>query len=349
MRIVDLRSDTVTLPSPEMRRAMYEAELGDDVYGEDPTVNKLEEVSAEMLGKEAALLTVSGTMSNLVALLTHTGRGDEVIMGDKAHTFLYEVGGPAALGSMTTRVVPNQPDGTLNLTDVENAIRSPGNIHFPRTKLIVVENTHNRMGGAVLSAAYTDALGELARRYRLQVHLDGARIFNAAVALGVSAKDLSRSVDSVCFCLSKGLACPVGSVLAGSRAFIDEARRYRKMVGGGMRQAGVLAAAGLVALREMIDRLADDHANARRLAEGLAAIPGIEVNLDSVQSNIVMFNLTSPKWTTESFHAAMKARGIKFNPPIALRQFRLVTHYGIEKDDIDLALKAFREVVAEGA
>jgi threonine aldolase len=349
MRIVDLRSDTVTLPSPAMRRAMYEAELGDDVYGEDPTVNKLEEVAAEMLGKEAALLTVSGTMSNLVALLTHTGRGDEVIMGDKAHTFLYEVGGPAALGSMTTRVVPNQPDGTLKLTDVEDAIRPLGNVHFPRTKLIVIENTHNRMGGAVLSAAYTDALGELARRYHLQVHLDGARIFNAAVALGVNVKELTRGVDSVCFCLSKGLACPVGSVLAGPRAFIDEARRYRKMVGGGMRQAGVLAAAGLVALREMIDRLADDHANARRLAEGLAAIPGIEVNLDSVQSNIVMFDLTSPKWTTESFRAAMNARGIKFNPPLALRQFRLVTHYGIEKDDIDLALKAFRDVIAGGA
>jgi len=348
MKTIDLRSDTVTLPSPAMRKAMYEAELGDDVYGEDPTVNKLQEISAEMLGKEAALLTASGTMSNLVALLSHTGRGDEVIMGDKAHTFLYEVGGPAALGSITTRVVHTQPDGTLKLADVEDAIRPLGNIHFPRTKLIVIENTHNRMGGAALSAAYTDALGELAHRYHLQVHLDGARIFNAAVALGVDAKELTRGADSVCFCLSKGLACPVGSVLTGCQAFIAEARHYRKMVGGGMRQVGVLAAAGLVALREMIDRLADDHANARRLAEGLAEIPGIEVNLNSVQTNIVMFELTSPKWTPESFHAAMNAKGVKFNP-IAARQFRLVTHYGIEMGDIDLALRMFREVIAEGA
>lgn len=348
MKTIDLRSDTVTLPSPAMRKAMYEAELGDDVYGEDPTVNKLEDVSAEILGKEAALLTVSGTMSNLLALLTHAGRGDEVIMGDKAHTFLYEVGGPAALGSITTRAVPTQLDGTLELADVETAIRPIGNVHLPRTKLIVIENTHNRMGGAVLPTAYCDAVGELARRYNLKTHLDGARIFNAKVALGVDVKEITRSMDSVCFCLSKGLACPVGSVLAGSQAFIEEARRYRKMVGGGMRQAGVLAAAGLTALKEMVDRLAEDHANARRLAEGLAEIPGIEVNLDSVQSNIVMFDLIAPKWAAESFHAAMKARGVRFNPVVA-RRFRLVTHYGIETSDVELALKAFREVIAEAA
>ena len=348
MKMIDLRSDTVTLPSPAMRKAMYEAELGDDVYMEDPTVNKLQEVSAEMLGTEDALLTVSGTMSNLVALLTHAGRGDEVIMGDRAHTFLYEGGGPAGLGGITTHTVKNQPDGTLRLGDVEEAIRPFGNVHLPRTKLVVIENTHNRMGGTVLPLEYTDALGELAHKHNLKVHLDGARIFNASVALGVDVKELTRSVDSVCFCLSKGLACPVGSVLCGSKEFIDEARRYRKMVGGGMRQAGVLAAAGLVALDEMIDRLADDHANARRLAEGLTDIPGLEVNLDSVQSNIIVFVLTAPGWTTDGFHAAMKERGVNFMS-MAEKQFRLVTHYRVEASDIDVTLDAFREVIAEGA
>lgn len=348
MRMIDLRSDTVTLPSPAMRKAMYEAELGDDVYMEDPTVNKLEEVSAVRMGTEAALLTVSGTMSNLVALLTYAGRGDEVIMGNRAHTFLFELGGPAALGGITTRVVENQPDGSLKLGDVESAIRPQGNIHMPHTKLIVVENTQNRMGGTVLSVAYSDALGELAHRHDLKVHLDGARIFNASVALGVDVKELTRNVDSVCFCLSKGLACPVGSVLCGTRDFIDDARRFRKMVGGGMRQAGVLAAAGLVALDEMIERLADDHANARRLAEGLVETPGIEVNLDSVQSNIVVFDLTAPGWTTESFHAAVVKEGVNFNP-IGERQFRLVTHYGVEAGDIEVALGAYRKVMAEGA
>ena len=344
MKIVDLRSDTVTLPTPAMRKAMYEAELGDDVYGEDPTVNRLEEVSAERLGTEAALLTVSGTMSNLVALLVHTGRSDEVIMGDKAHTFLYEVGGAAGLGGMTIHTVANQPDGTLDLDDVEAAIRLPGNVHFPRTKLIVIENTQNRMGGTVLPLAYTDALGALARKHDLRVHMDGARIFNASVALGVDAKALTRSVDSVCFCLSKGLACPVGSVLCGSKEFIAEARRYRKMVGGGMRQAGVLAAAGLVALEQMVDRLADDHANARRLAEGLAEMPAIEINLVSVQSNIVVFRVVSPAWTTTKFHAALLDKGVRFNV-VTDRQFRLVTHYGITAEDVAHVLRVLGQVL----
>ena len=347
MKIVDLRSDTVTLPTPAMRKAMYEAELGDDVYGEDPTVNKLQEMSAERLGTEAALLTVSGTMSNLIALLVHTRRSDEVIMGDKAHTFLYEVGGPAGLGGMTIHTVKNQSDGTLNLDDVEGAVRSPGNVHFPRTRLIVIENTQNRMGGTVLPSEYMDELGAVARRHDLRVHMDGARIFNASVALGVDAKVLTRSVDSVCFCLSKGLACPVGSVLCGSKAFIDEALRYRKMVGGGMRQAGVLAAAGLVALDQMVDRLAEDHANARRLAEGLAELAELEINLDSVQSNIVVFRLVSSAWTTEAFHAAVLAKGVPFNV-VSDRQFRLVTHYGVTAADADHVLNVFGQVLKEG-
>ncbi len=326
-----------------MRQAMYDAELGDDVYGEDVTVNRLEEVSAERMGKEAGLMTVSGTMSNLLALLSHCGRGDELIMGDQAHTFRYEVGGPAALGSLTTWTVPNQKDGTLRLADVEGAIRSTTNVHYPHSRLIVIENTHNRMGGVVLSPEYIDSLNELARRYRLKVHMDGARIFNASVALGVDASVLTRSVDSVNFCLSKGLACPVGSVLCGPKDFIDTARRYRKMVGGGWRQAGVLAAAGLVALDTMVERLADDHQNARRLAEGLANLSGYEVDMDSVQTNIIVFRWTATNLESAAFHAAMKSHGILFNDT-GPGTFRLVTHYGIEPADVDASLAAFRDV-----
>ena len=342
MRVVDLRSDTVTLPTPAMQKAMHEAELGDDVFGEDPTVNRLEQVAAERLGKEAALLTVSGTMSNLVALLTHCGRGDEVIMGDKAHTFMSEVGGPAALGSITTHTVPNQPDGTLRLEDVAAAIRTV-NIHHPSTRLIVVENTHNRMGGTVLGLQYMDQLDDLARKHGLGIHLDGARVFNASVALGVPVAQVVKRADSVCFCLSKGLACPVGSVLAGTAEFIRRARQYRKMVGGGMRQAGVLAAAGLVALNDMVERLAEDHVNARRLAEGIAGLPGIRVDLHAVQTNIVFFDLNSPAMSAQSFQAALSERGIKVIA-VGGSLFRMVTHYGIEASDIDLALKAFGEV-----
>ena len=347
MRNVDLRSDTVTLPSPAMRRAMVEAELGDDVFEDDPTVIRLEKRAAELLGKEAGLFTASGTMSNLVALLTHCERGAEVIMGDQAHTFLYEVGGAAALGSITTRTVPNQPDGSLKLEDVAAAVRGD-NIHFPRTRAIVIENTHNRMGGTVLSVDYTDRLGALAHQKGLQLHLDGARIFNAAVALRVDARELTRGVDSVCFCLSKGLACPIGSVLCGPRDFIAEARRYRKMVGGGMRQVGVLAAAGLVALDQMIDRLAEDHENARYLAEGLAALAGIHVNLESVQTNIVMFDWVSGKTPAADLLPRFLEKGVRFIQ-LGERRFRLVTHYGIDRSDIDYALEVFRAVTATAA
>ncbi len=346
MRIVDLRSDTVTLPTLEMREAMYRAEVGDDVYGEDPTVNRLQEMAAERMGKEAALYVASGTMGNLVALLTHCGRGDEFIVGDLAHTFLYEAGGSAALGGIHPHPVPNQPDGTLKLSDVEAAIR-PENIHFPRTRLICLENTHNRCGGVALTPEYTRAVCELAHRYGLAVHLDGARIFNAAIALGVDVKELTRDVDSVMFCLSKGLSAPVGSVLCGSGDFIAEALRIRKMVGGGMRQAGVIAAAGIVALERMVNRLAEDHDNARRLAEGLAEIPGISIDLDRVQTNIVIFELTSPRLTSGELVAKLNERGVKL---LAMggNCLRAVTHYGITAEDVEAALEAIRKVMSEG-
>jgi threonine aldolase len=325
-----------------MRQAMYCAELGDDVYGEDPTINRLEELVAERLGKEAALLVVSGTMGNLVSLLTHCGRGDEIIMGDKAHTFLYEAGGVSALGGIHVHTVPNRPDGMMDLAEVEGAIRSD-NVHFPRTRVICLENTHNRCGGAVLSPAQMAAFKGIAERHGLVVHLDGARVFNAAVALGVAVSEIAAQVDTVQFCLSKGLSAPVGSMICGTKAFIAEARRNRKAVGGSMRQAGIIAAAGIIALEQMVERLADDHANAKRLAEGLAEIPGIVVEPDAVQTNIVMFGLSDARQSMDEALAAWAAQGVRLNR-ISPKQFRAVTHYGIEREDIDAALLAMRQV-----
>ena len=343
MKIIDLRSDTVTLPTPAMREAMYRAEVGDDVFGEDPTVNRLEEMAAERMGKEAAVFVASGTMANLVCLLTHCGRGDEFIVGHLAHTFLYEVGASAGLGGLHPHTIPNQPDGTLDLGDVEAAIRGD-NIHFPRTRLICLENTHNRCSGAALSVEYTDSLCELAHSHRIAVHLDGARIFNAATALGVDVKELTRNVDSVAFCLSKGLSCPVGSLVCGRADFIAEARRNRKMVGGGMRQAGIIAAAGVVALEEMVDRLAEDHVNTRRLAEGLAEIAGLSVDLERVQTNIVYFDLLDGGLEPDQFQARLREGGVKMLST-GPRRFRVVTHYGIGAEDIGKALTVVRQVM----
>ena len=281
MRIVDLRSDTLTRPTPLMRQAMSKANVGDDVFGEDPTVNLLEEMVAKRLGKEAALFVPSGTMANMVSQMTHCGRGDEVILGDQSHIFFYEQGGSSALGGIHPRTVDNQPDGKMTLHHIEAAIRND-DIHFPITRLIVLENTHNRCNGSPLDAAYMNSVGKLARRYGLKIHVDGARLFNASTALGVDAKDLVAEADSVSICLSKGLAAPVGSVVSGNQDFISEARRNRKVVGGGMRQAGIIAAAGIVALTEMVDRLADDHENAGKLAEGLANMEGLSIDLDAV-------------------------------------------------------------------
>jgi len=341
--MIDLRSDTVTLPTPAMRRAMAEAEVGDDVYGEDPTVNRLEALAAERLGKEAGLFVVSGTMSNLVALLAQCGRGDEVILGDLSHTFLYEQGGSASLGGIHHYTIPNQADGTLRLEDIEAAIR-PDNEHFPRTRLVCIENTQNRCGGAVLTPAYTAAVGELAHRYGLRVHLDGARIFNAAVALGVDVCELTRGVDTVGFCLSKGLSAPVGSVLCGDALTIAEARRWRKAVGGGMRQAGILAAAGIVALEQMVDRLAEDHANARRLARAIAQTPGLTLDADAVQTNIIYFDVDPAAMSAADFGGALRERGILMGAFSATR-VRAVTHYGIDEADIERTIAVLAKVM----
>jgi len=341
MKVIDLRSDTVTKPTPAMREAMYRAEVGDDVFGDDPTVNRLEAVAAERLGKEAALFVASGTMGNLVALLTHCGRGDEMILGDRSHTHLFEQGGAAALGGITPWPIPNQPDGTLRLEDIEGAIRGD-NVHLPRTRLVCLENTHNMCDGIPLTVDYTAQVAQLAHGRGLQVHLDGARIFNAAAALGVDVRELVREVDSVMFCLSKGLCAPVGSLLCGSAEFIAEARRARKVVGGGMRQAGVIAAAGLVALEQIAPRLGEDHARAQQLAEGLAQIPGVEVA--PAASNMVYFWLKEETKTQEEVVSELAERGVLILGRLEGR-FRAVTHYWIGDEDIERGIEAMRGVV----
>lgn len=344
MDFIDLRSDTVTQPTPAMREAMAQAVVGDDVFGEDPTVNRLQEMAAALMGKEAGLFVASGTMGNLAAVLAHCGRGDEVILGDKAHTFLFEAGGISALGGVHSHQVPNQADGSLALEDIQAAIRSD-DPHYPVTRLIALENTHNRCGGVYQTAAYTHLVGDLARQQGIRLHLDGARIFNAAIAQGLTAKDLSAPVDSVTFCLSKGLCAPVGSVLCGSNEFISRAHRIRKQLGGGMRQAGVLAAAGIVALETMVPRLAEDHTRARRLAAGLSGIPGVVLDMGMPQSNMVFCALGEEMpWNTSQVVSALAALGVRVGA-VAERRFRLVTHYWIKEADVDTAIQAFASVL----
>jgi len=343
MASIDLRSDTVTLPTPEMREAIYHAELGDDVFGEDPTINRLEKMAAELVGKEAAMLVPSGTMANLVCVLTHCARGEEVILGAHSHMFLNEAGGMSALGGIHPHIIDNQPDGTMKLADIVAAIRGD-NIHSPRTRLICLENTHNRCNGSPLTAEYTDQVAALAQSHGLLVHLDGARIFNAAVALGVNVKELTRSVDSLIFCLSKGLSAPVGSMVCGSHQFVNEARRTRKVLGGGMRQAGIIAAAGIIALEQMVDRVAEDHINAQCLAEGISKIDGLSIDLSKVRTNIIYFNFVMDRLTADEFLTRLAKKGIKLLSTGPSR-FRMVTHYGISSKDIDATLVAMRQVM----
>ena len=344
MDYIDLRSDTVTKPTPAMREAMENAPVGDDVYGEDPTVNRLQEMAAERLGKEAGLFVASGTMGNLVALLAQCNRGDEVILGDKAHTFLYEAGGISALGGIHSRQVYNQLDGTMSIKDIEAAIR-PDDPHFPITRLISIENTHNRCGGVALSVEYTQAVGELARRHNLALHLDGARLFNAAAILNVPAIDLTKPVDSITFCLSKGLCAPVGSVVCGSKEFIKRAHRIRKMLGGGMRQVGILAAAGIVALDTLTDRLEEDSFRAQQLAAGLETVPGIILDPGTPYTNMVFCELDgSTQASSTQIAAKLSAQGLRVGA-VGDRRFRLVTHYWINDQDVEQAVKIFRAVM----
>ncbi len=348
MDTIDLRSDTVTWPTPAMREAMANAPVGDDVYGEDPTVNQLEAEAAAMLGKEAALFVSSGTMGNLTAVLTHCGRGQEMILGDQAHIFRSEAGSSAAFGGVHAHTLPVQADGTLNLDDIRRAIR-PENEHFPRTRLICLENTQGATGGIPLTADYTAQVGQIAQEHNLRLHIDGARIFNAAAALNVPVQDLVAPADSVSFCLSKGLCAPVGSLLVGSSAFIAEARRTRKALGGGMRQAGILAAAGLIALREMTQRLAEDHANACALAEGLAAIPHITIDPSRVRTNMVFFTIeeTAPISIEELVTRLKNDYNIVMGGYANGRtQVRMLTHYWITRDHVEQVIHAMRTLLS---
>ena len=346
MKVVDLRSDTVTKPTPLMREAMAEAPVGDDVYGEDPTINTLQDLAADMLGKEDAIFVPSGTMGNLAAILAHCNRGDEVILGKESHTFLYEAGGVSALGGIHSSQIDNHADGTMDLMDIRNAIRSD-DPHQPITRLISLENTHNRCGGIALSHKYTHKVREIADENNLKVHLDGARIFNAATALGIKARELVEPVDSVTFCLSKGLCAPVGSVLCGSKAFIRQAHRIRKQLGGGMRQAGIIAAAGIVALEHMTARLDEDHERARNLAKGLSSIDGLAIDPGSPYTNMVFMNLGdgTGQFTAQKVADELARQGVLVGPT-GEKRFRLVTHYWIDDEAIDRTVEAFSRTLS---
>lgn len=346
MKMIDLRSDTVTTPTPEMRRAMAEAEVGDDVYGEDPTVNRLEALAAARLGKEAAVFVPTGTMGNQASALAHTRRGDEVIVEAQAHIYYYEVGGLAALSSVQVRTVPGRR-GAMDPDQVAAAIRDD-NIHNPRTALVCLENTHNRAGGAIVPQATVQAIADLAHRRGIAVHMDGARIFNAAVATGRSAAELAAPADTVMFCLSKGLSAPVGSMVCGSAELIGRVRKARKILGGGMRQAGVLAAAGIVALEQMVERLAEDHANARLLADGLARVPGLAATTAEVETNMVMVDVTDGRWATAAqVTGALRQAGVLANA-MGPRRIRLVTHKDVTRADMGEALDRMAAVVKAG-
>jgi len=359
MSRIDLRSDTVTHPTPAMRRAMSGAELGDDVLGDDPTVNALEERAAELLGKEAGLFVASGTMGNLVAQMAHLGRGAETIAGREHHLVIDEAAGHAVIVGTSVRALEDRPDGTMDLAEIDAAFRDPTDPHEPITGLVTIENTHAHAMGQPLTVEYTRQVGSIARAHGVPFHIDGARFFNAVVALGARPQDLAAPADTITFCLSKGLACPVGSVLVGPRDVIWRARRARKMLGGGMRQAGILAAAGLVALSDgpdgMIDRLADDHANARRLAEGLAQLDGVvaaggtaqpgsgPLDPSRARTNFVLFKVERDR---AAFLAALRARDVEM-AEYPHGQVRAVTHYGVTADDIEAVIVAARGALSE--
>jgi threonine aldolase len=346
METFDFRSDTVTQPTPAMRQAMAEAPVGDDVFGEDPTINRLQELAAEMMGKEAGLFVPSGTMGNLTAILTHCGRGDEAIMGNLGHTFLHEAGGVSALGGVSAYLVPNQSDGTLALNDIKNAVRDPNNPHHPLSRLVILENTQNACGGMPLTAGYTRSVADLAHQNGLLLHIDGARIFNAAAALNVPVIDLAKPADTVTFCLSKGLCAPAGSVLCGSREFIHRAVRNRKQLGGGMRQVGILAAAGIIALEQMTSRLSEDHTRAKNLAKGLSANPGLFLDTPIPASNMIYMDLAkNVDLTAKQVAALMAAEGIKIDIE-GPRRFRLVTHYWISDLAVEKTIAAFAKILA---
>ena len=339
--LIDLRSDTVTLPTEQMLDAIRKAELGDDVYGEDPTVKRLEEMAAELTGKEAALLVVSGTMANLVSLMSNAKRGELVILESECHMYWYEAGGISTVAGLLPWPIRTKW-GAFIQEDLDNSIR-PRNIHFPETSLICVENTHNRHGGTVVTPRQLRLVSDFAQAHGLRVYLDGARIFNAAVALRTDVRDFTKHVDNLMFCLSKGLSCPMGSLIIGARDFVEKARRIRKLLGGGMRQAGIIAAAGIVALETMIERLAEDHQNAKLLASGIAKIEGLRVYMEQVQTNMVLVDSCGLRASDSTFISALKEEGVLAGC-IGKNKIRFVTHRGIEKEIIEKAIASIQRV-----
>ncbi|MBV9230142.1 MAG: aminotransferase class I/II-fold pyridoxal phosphate-dependent enzyme [Chloroflexi bacterium] len=350
--VIDLRSDTVTLPTPAMREAMYRAELGDDVYGEDPTINRLQELAAERTGKEAALFVPSGTMGNTASVLAHAGRGETVMVGSQSHIYRYEVGGASTIGGSPMYVLPTDASGMLDMHQVEAGISDGSDEHAPPTALLCIENTHNRCGGMVLNREQIEALASLAHSHGVKVHMDGARVFNAATALAVPVSVLAQPVDSMMFCLSKGLSAPVGSMVVGSHEFISKAHRMRKLLGGGMRQAGILAAAGIVALEQMVERLAEDHEHCKQLAYGLADFPQIDVAVERVVTNIVNFSVhnTQQERLTDAetlqFLARAQEHGVLMGT-MGEGTIRAVTHYGLDAEDITAALAGIRRALID--
>lgn len=346
MNKIDFRSDTVTWPTPEMVEAMAQARLGDDVYGEDPTINALQEKAADMLGKEAALFVPSGTMGNLASILSHAGRGDQAIVGEEGHAYVNEAGGMSVLGGIVPHPLPTDHMGRMDIEAIETAVNAGDDSHHPLTRLILLENTYGDRGGYPIPLDYFSTVRRIADRHNLNVHLDGARFFNAVVALGIEPKALAGTVDSVSFCLSKGLSAPVGSLICGSADFIYRAHRNRKILGGGMRQAGVLAAAGLVALDCMVDRLAQDHVNARLLAEGLAKIPGLIIDPEQYKTNIIFFRLAEDvPYTTQEVAVRCREIGNVWFGAYEDGSFRAVTHYWVGKDEVKTLLDVLRHVL----
>jgi len=342
--IIDLRSDTVTLPTGDMREAIRNAQLGDDVYREDPTVNKLEEIAAKKMGKEAALLVTSGTQANLVSLMNNTKRGNLVFLEAESHIYWYEGGGISGVAGLLPWLIKGHW-GAIAPEDIEAALR-PKNIHFPEPALICIENTHNRYGGTIVTPSQMQAISEVAKNHGLKFYMDGARIFNAAVASKVEVKEFTKHVDNMMFCLSKSLSCPIGSLVVGNQQFIDKARKTRKILGGGMRQAGIIAAAGIIALETMVDRLEDDHKNAKRLSEGLSKINGVKVDLDAVQTNMVRFDISGLALPDELFCQKLREHGVLAST-IARNFVRMVTHRGIEKEHIEKAINAVDNIAEE--
>lgn len=341
--MIDLRSDTVTLPTNKMKQFIMDSPLGDDVYGEDPSVNLLQNKIAKIFNKESALFVPSGTMANLISVLTHCNRGDEVILGNKSHIFFYEAGGISAFGGVHSHQINNNDDGTININDIVSAIRKKGDDHFPKTKLICLENTHNACYGSPINTDFFNEVKNIAKKHNIPIHLDGARIFNAAIALNKSVDELTKDCDSVSCCLSKGLSAPVGSVILGNKNFISKAKSLRKALGGGMRQAGLIASAGIFSLDHMINRIKDDHSNAKILAGKLNLIKNIEINLNQVHTNIIFIYNRDKTLSNQDMLLSLEKNNIKIDYK-GNSKFRLVTHSGFKKEDINTVLKVFRKI-----